>query len=163
MRVEELWRESYQGEVLGEAVFRLLAERTEDADRRHQLETLALLERSTKDLAEPVMERHGYARGDVNSLVASITANIERTAAAPWEDMVRGTIPIADTYIMKYRELVELVDNDADRAVAEAYVAHELALVSWARRALGEEAGEPLEPVLSLPHVTAAIDATFLG
>jgi hypothetical protein len=156
MRVEELWRESYQGEVLGETVFGLLAQRAEDADQRRQLETLALLERSTKELAEPVMERNGYDRGDTDTLVASITANIERTASAPWEDMVRSTIPIADTYLVKYRELVELVDNDADRAVAEAYVAHELALVAWARRALGDEDGDPLEPIFALPHVAAA-------
>jgi hypothetical protein len=57
---------------------------------------------------------------------------------------------------VKYRQLVELVDNDEDRAVAEAYVEHELALVAWARRALGQEDGEPLEPIFSLPHVAKA-------
>jgi hypothetical protein len=157
MRVEELWREAYQGEVLGETVFGLLAERMDDPEHRKHLELLTLLERSTKELAEPVLTRNGYDRGDVDALVASITAGIDRSAAAPWDDMVRSTITIADGYLVKYRELVELVDNADDRAVAEAYVAHELALVSWARRALGEEAGDPLEPILALPHVAAAV------
>lgn len=157
MRVEELWRESYQGEVLGETVFGLLAQRCEDPDQRKQLEVLTLLERATKEIAEPVLERNGYDRGDVDNLVAAITANIDSSAAAPWDEMVRSTITIADGYLVKYRELVGLVDNDADRAVAEAYVAHELALVSWAKRALGEEDGDPLEPILSLPHVAAAV------
>jgi hypothetical protein len=157
MRVEELWREAYQGEVLGETVFGLLAQRIEDPERRRQLEVLTLLERSTKYLAEPVFERNGYDRGDVDALVASITAGIEHSATSPWEEMVRSTITIADGYLVKYRQLVELVDNADDRAVADAYVAHELALVSWARRALGEEAGDPLEPILALPHVAAAV------
>jgi hypothetical protein len=156
MRAEELWREAYQGEVLGETVFGLLAERMDDPEHRRQLEVVTLLERSTKQLAEPVFERNGYDRGDVDALVASITASIEAGSAATWEDTVRSTIPIADGYLVKYRELVVLVDNDEDRAVAEAYVAHELALVAWARRALGEEAGDALEPILSLPHVAAA-------
>ena len=49
-----------------------------------------------------------------------------------------------------------VTDADArERAIAEAYVAHEEALAAWARRSLGEEAGEPLELILALPHVAA--------
>ena len=40
--------------------------------------------------------------------------------------------------------------------IAEAYVAHEEALAAFARRVLGQEAGEPLEQILALPHVAAA-------
>ena len=99
MSADELWVEVYQGEVLGEALFGLLTEREQDPARRRQLETLVVLERSTKELAE----------------------------------------------------------DDSEREVAETYVAHERALASFARRVLGQEPGEPLEPILSLPHVAAAV------
>ena len=49
MSAEELWVESYQGEVLGEALFGAMAARESDPDRRHQLEVLTLLERTTKE------------------------------------------------------------------------------------------------------------------
>ena len=38
MSAHDLWVESYQGEILGETLFGLLAEREEDDGRRHQLE-----------------------------------------------------------------------------------------------------------------------------
>jgi hypothetical protein len=46
VRSRELWRQAYEGEVLGEALFSALADRTEEPERRRQLEVLALLERS---------------------------------------------------------------------------------------------------------------------
>ena len=49
-----------------------------------------------------------------------------------------------------------LAADDAELAVARAYVAHELALATFARRASGQEPGDPLEEILALPHVAAA-------
>ena len=84
-------------------------------------------------------------------------SRIERAASAMgWADLLHSVCTVAETYLVKYRELVDLVDNDEDRVVAEAYVDHELALVAFARRALGEEAGDPLELIFALPHVAGA-------
>jgi hypothetical protein len=51
---------------------------------------------------------------------------------------------------------VELATDKAERNIAEAYVAHEKALAVFIRRALGQEAGEPLQAILALPHIAAA-------
>jgi hypothetical protein len=148
-----LWGEAYQGEVLGEAFFQLLSERQTDPDRRHELEVLAELERSTKRLAEPVLDRHGYDRGDSAETVRTATDAVDNAVAAPWEDNLRTIVVVAESFLPKYQQLVELSDDDQDREVARAYVAHEQALMSYARRALGEEAGDPLEQIAALPHV----------
>jgi hypothetical protein len=159
MRASELWIESYQGEVLGEVFFGLLAEREEDPERRHQLEVLMLLERSTKELAEPVFERRELDRGDTVATSKTAAEMADAVADIPWEEFLGSFEPVTSQFLAKYRELVELAVGDTERAIAEAYVAHEQALAAFTRRALGQEAGEPLQPILDLPHVAAATTA----
>lgn len=146
----------YQGEVLGETLFGLVAAREEDAGRRHQLEVLTRLERATRDLAEPVFARGQFDRGDTDATVASAKALADGLAATPWEEFLASFEPITTQYLATYRQLVELAADEADRDVAAAYVAHEEALAGFARRALGQEAGDTLEEILALPHVAAA-------
>jgi hypothetical protein len=159
MGAQELWVESYQGEVLGETFFGLLAGRETDSARRHELEVLTLLERSTKELAEPVFERNGFGRGDSETTVAAATELAKAVESLTWEELLGSIVPLTEQFLVKYRELVELADGDADRQVAEAYVAHEEALASFARRGLGQEAGDPLELIFGLPHVRASQSA----
>jgi len=157
MDVAALWGEAYQGEVLGEAFFQMLSERQTDPARRHELEVLAELERSTKLLAEPVFDRNGYDRGDSAETTQTAADAVENAAMAPWEDNLRLIVVVAESFLPKYRELVELSTDEQDRAVARSYVDHELALMSYARRALGEEQGDPLEQVVALPHVAPSL------
>lgn len=156
MDAEQLWVESYQGEVLGEALFGLLAERQQDAERRHQLEVLTLLERATKELAEPLFERRGLNRGDTASSVSSARDLADAVSELTWEDFLNSFEPVISQFLAKYRQLVELANDDVEREIAEAYVAHEQALAVFALRALGREPGPPLEAILALPHVAAA-------
>jgi hypothetical protein len=157
MDVRELWVEAYQGEVLGEALFGALAEREDDPDRRRVLEVMTALERATKDLATPLFERHGWDLGDVEATRQGVLASVPQVAEMAWDDFLRSIPPVADTFLVKYRQLVAEVDDPEDKAVAEAYVDHELALVACARRALGEEEGDALAPILALPHVAAML------
>jgi hypothetical protein len=153
---DHLWVEAYQGEVLGEALFALLAERESDPERRRQLEVLTVLERTTKELAEPVFERRALDRGDTAATVADAAGIADTVGAMAWDGFLGSLEPGTKQFLAKYRQLVELSTDEAERAIAEAYVAHERALAAVARRALGQEAGEPLEPILALPHLAAA-------
>jgi hypothetical protein len=155
MGAEELWMESYQGEVLGEALFGALAECQTDPDRRRQLQVLTLLERATKELAEPVFDKRRLDRGDTATTLAQAAELAAATAGIPWEEFLGSFEAITAQFLEKYFELVDLAIDEAERGVAEAYVAHEQALAAFARRALGQEPGEPLELVLALPHVAA--------
>ncbi len=159
MDKDELWVESYQGEVLGETLFGLLAERGKDTERRHQLEVLTLLERATKELAEPVFERQKLDRGDTSATVAAATELAAAVAGITWEEFLASFDAITTEFLAKYRQLVALASDEGERQVAEAYVAHEVALEAFARRALGQEPGEPLQEILALPHVAAAMPA----
>jgi acyl-CoA reductase-like NAD-dependent aldehyde dehydrogenase len=157
MRDEELWLESYQGEVLGEALFGLLAERQPDEERRRQLEVLTLLERSTKELAEPVLDRRRLDRGDIDAVIERATRMADTVADLPWDQFLESFEAVIDQFLAKYRELAELVADEEERSIALAYISHEQALAAFARRALGREAGEPLEPILALSHVAARL------
>jgi hypothetical protein len=156
MSAASLWAESYQGEVLGEVLFGTLAGLQTDPARREQLELLTLLERATKELAEPMLDRHGYPRGDTAATAEAAAQLARGSADVPWEQFIGSFEPVTSQFLAKYRELVQLAGDDDERSVAEAYVAHERALAAWARRTLGQEEGEPAEPILALPHVAAA-------
>jgi hypothetical protein len=156
MSADELWVESYQGEVLGETLFGLLAEREEDPTRRHQLEVLTLLERSTKVLAEPVLENRKLDRGDTAGSVSNATAFADAFDGVAWADFAASILPVTTEFLAKYHQLVDLAVDGAELDVAKAYVAHEEALATFARRASGQESGDPLEAVLGLPHVVSA-------
>ena len=155
----ELWVEAYQGEVLGEALFGLLAKREEDPHHRRQLEGLTLLERATRDLAGPVFVRRSLDHGDSAGTVRSATEMADALVDVRWEDFLGSFEPVITQFLTKYRALVDLAEDDIEAEIAEAYVAHEQALASFIRRALGQEAGEPLQPIFELPHVAAALPA----
>jgi hypothetical protein len=159
MSASELWVESYQGEVLGEALFGTLAERQDDAVRRHQLQILTLLERATKELADPVFERRQLDRGDTAATLVTAAELAEALAGISWEEFLASFEGITAEFLAKYRQLVDLATDDAERQIAQSYVAHEEALAAFARRALGSEPGEPLELILALPHVAAVVAA----
>ena len=134
MSAADLWVESYQGEVLGEAVFGAMAKREDDPDRRHQLEVLTLLERSTKELAEPVFEQLAISRGDTDGTLAIAAELADGLAGTSWDDFLAGLGPITTEFLAKYHQLVEQASDETERKVAEAYVAHEEALAAFARR-----------------------------
>ncbi len=159
MGASELWVESYQGEVLGEALFGTMAEREDQPERRRQLEVLTLLERATKELAEPVFERRGLDRGDTEKTLADAAELADVVAQMTWHEFLASIPPVTINFLAKYRQLVDLAADPHEREIAEAYVAHEQALAAFAHRCLGEEAGDPLERILALPHVAAAAAA----
>jgi hypothetical protein len=76
--------------------------------------------------------------------------------ALAWDDFLGSFQPVISDYLARYRELVGLAEDPEERTVAEAYVAHELALESFLRRAWG---GSPASrcSILDLPHVAAAL------
>jgi hypothetical protein len=156
MGAHELWIDSYQGEVLGEAFFGWMADHEVDPVHKQQLEVLTRLERATKELAEPVFDRRGFDRGDSEASVAGGREFAAAAADSPWEDVMAAILPITDVFLAKYHELVELAADDVERDIALSYVAHEEALASFARRSLGQEDGEPLQRILALPHMVTA-------
>lgn len=143
----ELWKESYQGEVLGEAYFTRMQELATDAEEKRKLEYLVRLERSTKDMLVPYLERLGLP----TEPDAEILRAMGSLDSYEWAVMLEGVRPVAAQFLTKYRRLAELVDENY-RAATDALVAHELALDDFCRRELSGDSEHAPDSITALPH-----------
>jgi hypothetical protein len=142
-----LWADSFQGEVLGEAYFARMGQLAADPEQKDKIDLLVRLERSTKEMLVPFLDRNGVPT-EPNSAVVEAMGAIE---AYDWTTMLEGVRPVAADFLTKYRRLAELVDA-ADSTATEALVAHELALDEFCRRELAGEPGSA-DAILALPHL----------
>jgi hypothetical protein len=145
----DLWIKSYQGEVFGEAYFSHMAAHAADGETRAKLGALVVLERCTKELLAPSMERLGISTAPDQSLLdgaASVTDYDYRT-------MLEAVPLVTAEYLGYYSRLRQLVE-EVDGGVADLLVAHELALELFARRELAGDTDTSLQPIRALSHVT---------
>ncbi len=105
--------------------------------------------------------RQGLDHGDTAATVQAATELADAVGTLTWDEFLASFEAVTTEFLGKYRQLVELAADETERAVATAFVAHEEALAAFARRALGQEAGEPLQAILALPHVVAALPAEW--
>ena len=143
----ELWNESFQGEVLGEAYFSRMRDLAQDEGEKAKIDHLVRLERCTKEMLVPYLRRHGLSTDPDQGVVQAMAA----IDSYDWTSMLEGVRPVAATFLAKYRRLAELVAPE-DRPATEALVAHELALDDFCRREL-ESLGGSLDSILALAHV----------
>jgi hypothetical protein len=150
---DDLLRQAFEGEVLGEAFFATLAARTDDPDRKAKLEVLRRLEASTKELLRPVVEDHGIVV-DEDSAATSGEQFAEGAAALSWPDLMtslpEGTKQYADLY-------ERMRGGDVDDELVDQLLAHEAALAEFCRRELDGDGDcdvdHSAEPILALSHV----------
>ena len=148
-----IWREAFEGEALGEALFARMAELAEEPGRRAKLELLQRLEGSTRDLVRPVLDRLGIDTAGESAAAESGRTFGEAAAAQPWEQLLGGLEANTAKYAAMYAELRPLADPQ-DRDVVEALVDHERALCDFARRELAGDT-DPGAAIRALPHVGA--------
>jgi hypothetical protein len=139
---------AYSGEIVGEAVFGGIAMLLEDPARRATLEVLRLLEAQTEELLRPLAERLGMTEERVVKSRRDGWSYALKAADedARWAQVVGGLEQGTTDIIARFERMRDLAPG-ADVAVANAVVAHEVALFEFAQR---ENAGHvaPLEPVL---------------
>jgi hypothetical protein len=145
----ELWVKSYQGEVLGEAYFGHMAEHIDDPVHKAKLEVLTTLERCTKELLAPSMERLGISTVPD----PTIAENVVKGTFFDYEGMINVLPGITGQYLGYYTRLRQLVEP-RDASVVDLLIAHELALELFARREAAGELESSLEPIKALSHVT---------
>lgn len=144
-----LWVESYQGEVLGEAYFAAMAKRISDPAVREKVELLASLERSTKELLEPVIRRLGVS-AEPDQAILDAAGNVGDVEYLP---MLKAFVAAAAEYLGRYRQLRSVVEP-SDAAIVDQLIAHEFAFELFARRELAGENENSTEPIRALSHVT---------
>lgn len=145
----QLWVESYQGEVLGEAFFAGMAGRNTDPALREKIELLRCLERSTKELLEPVIARLGI-RAEPDKAMLDAAGNVTEVEYLP---MLQSFVGAAAEYLGRYTRLRTLVER-SDASIVDQLIAHELAFELFARRELAGETDSSTEPIRALSHVT---------
>lgn len=144
----ELWVKAYQGEVLGEAYFASMAEQSADPDQKAKLLALVALERCTKELLAPSLQRLGLSTEPDQSMLDFVRGMTDFDYSA----MLESVPAAAADYLVSYGRLRELCGPD-DEGVVNLVIAHELALEVFMRR---EKAGLfdiSLQAIEALPHV----------
>lgn len=144
-----LWVESYQGEVLGEAYFAGMADRNTDPALREKIDLLRCLERSTKELLEPVIRRLGTP-AEPDKATVDAAGNVTDVEYLP---MLKNFVGAAAQYLGRYTRLRSLVEP-SDASIVDQLIAHELAFELFARRELAGETDTSTEPIRALGHVT---------
>jgi hypothetical protein len=143
---------AYQGEVSGEVLFGRLSQRTDDADHRHKLEVLRLLEARTRNAMVPAMERNGLPTDPDPEVEHDAETLADAAASLAWSDLLAAFEPITTQFIDLYQRIGELAAGE-DRAVAELLVSHEVALREFGRRELSDRGNDSLDQITALPHM----------
>jgi hypothetical protein len=145
--LDVLWVRAYQGEVLGEALFGLLAERLADPARAAKLRRLSTLERRTKQAIAPALARAGLSTApdpEMQTLAEALAVDM------PWADFLAATEAITEQFIPLYRRIGELDPSEQD--ASDLLVAHEAALRAFARAELEGRTDSSLAAIDALAH-----------
>ena len=146
----DLWVKSYQGEVLGEAYFSRVSEKADDPGEKSKLQALATLERCTKELLAPSMERLGIP---TDPDPASLEVAAALAADYDYPAMIGSLPAVTGEYLGYYTSLRALVDEQ-DAGAVNLLIAHEMALELFARREIAGEKDTSLDAIRALPHVS---------
>ena len=149
--LQEILIKAYQGEVLGEALFRGIAEQLDDEDHAAKMRALSELERRTKEAAAPALTRAGVPTEPDPEVLSTAAALVPDAAAMGWEELMVSFEPITSQYIPLYRRVGEL--DPAEREISDLLVAHERALCAFARAELAGQTSTSLEPIQALAHM----------
>ena len=149
--IQEILAKAYQGEVLGEALFRGIAEQLDDEDHAAKMRVLSELERRTKEAAAPALTRAGVDTRPDPEVLSTAAALVPDAAAMGWDELMESFEPITSQYIPLYRRIGEL--DPAEREISDLLVAHEQALGAFARAELVGQTSTSLEPIEALPHM----------
>lgn len=157
----ELVLGAYLGEVAGEAAFAGMAMLADDPVHRSKLEVLRLLEAQTEALLRPLAEDHGLTPAAVVEARRRGWghATMAPDAEARWAQVVNGLIAVCPGEIEKFRRLRTLAP-EADESVAAEVVAHEEALLAFARREAEGRDDASLDAVMALLRTPYLDEAT---
>ncbi|HTV95216.1 MAG TPA: amidohydrolase family protein [Steroidobacteraceae bacterium] len=132
---------AYQGELIGEALYRELSRRAADRDQQIKLRAIAEVERATHRRLRPIADRLliGAAEADCQPIVERRAQQIARLGWPEFIDMALRDWP---PYIERFEALRALAPA-GDAAAVQWLVDHEVALVKFAsveKDAMGSDA-----------------------
>ena len=149
--------ERFQGEVYGEALFRTMAELSDEPERARKLRLLAQLERETKEFLLPAVRRAGFSGKESPERTAEGEELGAKLVKAPWHDLIRGFQKELTRFVADF-ERGEALARPGEESFFQHLTAHERALLDFANRELkGERSGDSLASVKALLRTSGCL------
>lgn len=137
-------RTAYEGEVIGDNLYRRLAARRADLDQKAKLAAIADVERLTHRRLGPIAVRLGITL--VEAEWRRIAERREHELAAlTWHALIEGATRDWPPYVERFEALGALAPV-GDKAIIQLLIDHEVALLTFARlehSAIGSPASLP--------------------
>jgi hypothetical protein len=122
---------AYQGELIGESLYRELAHRSMVDDQKAKLHAIADVERHTNRRLKPIAERLGIDVSDAEWMRV-VERRLSELESLAWPDFIDKALRDWPPYIARFEALKQLAPaGDADSI--QWLVDHEAALVAFAR------------------------------
>lgn len=145
----EAIRRAYQGETIGERLFRRLADRSDSQDRKQKLHAIADVEALTRSQLEPIAQRLGVQISEPE-VRATIERRERQLADMPWADFIGIAVKDWPPYIAEFEATARMAP-EGDAHSVQVLVDHERALVEFVRKEQANTGGslELLQQFLS--------------
>jgi hypothetical protein len=149
---------AYRGELVGEHLYRGLAEHSADAERRTKLLAVARVERLTHRRLRPIAERLGIhmSEADWGPIVERRTRELR---CLSWHDIMAKAVVDWPPFIGRFEALLPLAPP-GDLRTIQLLVEHEVVLVEFVRL---ESIAVPSDDSLRGLRAFLAVDATVAG
>jgi hypothetical protein len=142
--------ERFQGEVYGEAIFRVMAERATDPAIARKLRVIEQLERETKEVLRPATRAAGNEGVDSADAIRGGEELGAKLARVPWPALLVGLEKELAGFVAQF-EAAEAMAPPGSEALFRHVTEHERALLDFVvRERAGAPADEALAPITAL-------------
>lgn len=146
---KEYLHECFQGEVLGEALGRALAESAQDADHRQKWRFLEQLERETKERIRAALEALGEQAEEDPIQKSKGQTWAAKIASQSWSETMIKLKPALEKYIRYFEKNEKLAPADG-RLIAQQITQHERAWLEFAICEIEGNSDKSLAPIQRL-------------
>jgi hypothetical protein len=138
----------YDGEVMGEQLLLALHAAARTPREAYHFATILQLESETKARLRPLLLRHGMSLAESADL-GVIPGRLATYASLTWRDYNAATATRLTDVLRNYEAIAALRPPE-DQPILDAVVAHEAALLEWAKAEAVEESDQSLAAIVAL-------------
>ncbi len=153
--------DAYQGEVLGEAFFALLAEREPEPEPAAKWRLLERLERHVKGRLRAELARRGIDTDESRVKIEEGRAAATGLGALPWTQRVEAFANAVRGFVAEFETSAAAAPDDL-KEVADFVLEHERALLSFAERETAGQGATSCDAVTTFLEATHAEEETPL-
>jgi hypothetical protein len=141
-------RSAYQGEIIGERLYRKLAAECANEYCKIRFQMIADVEAITREKLQAVADRHAIEASE-SEIQNSVTRRAAELKKLSWAEFIELALAQWPTYVGEF-DLLARAAEAADRDALQFLVAHETALVEFARLEQQADVSRSLVPLQAL-------------